>query len=262
VLRLLARSASPVTADTIDIHAFGGDPRTALDAGVDALVTADAAALAYARALPGYRLTPLTWSRVHVLATAAYAADVTRPAAEDLAGLAHDVVSGDARSALPPFWWEGCDRPTQAPARSRTSGRVVYERGDETARRIAERVTALAWPRADAPSWLRDVLGRYESPPVSRALSRTELIDAARTREDLAIVTHLPRMMYDGCASVSAEAQALQRIDGDARSQLSLSSFSGWRLTPLVDTREHLVHRPGIGRVRVDAVGTIRFGAG
>jgi hypothetical protein len=97
---------------------------------------------------------------------------------------------------------------------------------------------------------------------VSRALSRTELIDAARTREDLAIVTHLPRMMYDGCASVSAEAQALQRIDGDARSQLSLSSFSGWRLTPLVDTREHLVHRPGIGRVRVDAVGTIRFGAG
>jgi hypothetical protein len=251
VLRLLARSANPVTADTIEIHAFGGDPRTALDAGVDAFVTADAAALAYARALPGYRITPLTWSRVHVLATATHAADVAPPAAEDLAGLAHDVVSGDARSALPPFWWEGCDRPTQAPARSLSSGRVVYERGDETARRIAERVTALAWPRDDAPPWLRDVLGRYESPPVSGALSRAELVDAARTRADLAIVTHLPRMMYEGCESVSADPQAL-----------SLPSFSGWRLTPLVDTRDHLIHRPGIGRVRVDADGTIRFGAG
>jgi hypothetical protein len=251
VLRLLARTASPVTADTIEIYAFGGDPRTALDAGVDAFVTADAAVLAYARALPGYRITPLTWSRVHVLATATHAADVTRPAAEDLAGIAHDVVSGDARSALPPFWWEGCDRPTQAPARRRTSGRVVYERGDETARRIAERVTALAWPRDDAPSWLRDVLGRYESPPVSRALSRAELIDAARARADLAIVTHLPRLMYEGCESVGANPQAL-----------SLPSFSGWLLTPLVDTREHLIHRPDIGRVRVDADGTIRFGAG
>jgi hypothetical protein len=127
----------------------------------------------------------------------------------------------------------------------------VYERGDETARRIAERVTALAWPRDEAPPWLRDVLGRYESPPVSRALSRAELIDAARTRVDLAIVTHLPRMMYEGCESVSADPRAL-----------SLSSFSGWRLTPLVDTRDHLIHRPGIGRVRVDADGTIRFGAG
>lgn len=251
VLRLLARTPNPVTADTIEIRAFGGDPRTALDAGVDAFVTTDPAALAYARALPGYRIAPLTWSRVHVLATAAHATDVARPAVEDLAGIAHDVVSGDARSALPPFWWEGCDRPTQAPARGQSSGRVVYERGDETARRIAERVTALAWPRENAPPWLRDALGGYESPPVSRALSRAELSDAASTRADLAIVTHLPRMLYDGCASVSADPQAL-----------SLPSFSGWRITPLVDTREHLIHRPGIGRVRVDADGTIRFGAG
>jgi hypothetical protein len=86
---------------------------------------------------------------------------------------------------------------------------------------------------------------------VSRALSRAELIDAARARADLAIVTHLPRLMYEGCESVGANPQAL-----------SLPSFSGWLLTPLVDTREHLIHRPDIGRVRVDADGTIRFGAG
>jgi hypothetical protein len=250
VLRLLARTVNPVTADTIEIHAFGGDPRTALDAGVDAFVSADAAALAYARALPDYRITPLAWSRVYVLATATPPAGTTRPATEDPAELVHDIVSGDARSALPPFWWERCDRPMQAPSRNLTSGQVVYERGDETARRIAERVTALAWPRDRAPSWLQDVLGRYESAPVSRGLSRADLVDAARTRADLAIVSHLPRTTYEDCASVTADAPAG-----------ALLSLPGWRVTPLVDTRDHLIHRPGIGRVRVAADGTIRFGA-
>jgi hypothetical protein len=249
-LRLLARTVDTVTADTIEIHAFTGDPRTALDAGVDAFVSADAAALAYARALPDYRTTPLTWSRVYVLATATQPADVTPPVTDDPADFLYDIVSGDARSALPPFWWERCDRPTETPSRDRTSRQVVYERGDETARRIAERVTALAWPRHRAPSWLQDVLGRYESAPVSRALSRAELVDAALTRTDLAIVTHLPRVTYEGCASATADPQA-----GD------LLSLFGWRVTPLIDTREHLVHRPGIGRVRVAGDGTIRFGA-
>lgn len=249
VLRLLARTVDPVTADTIDMDAFTGDPRTALDAGVDAFVSADAAALAYARALPDYRITPLAWNRVYVLATATQPADVTRPATEDPADFLYDIVSGDARSALPPFWWERCDRPAEAPPRGRTSPRVVYERGDETARRIAERVTALAWPRDRAPSWLRDMLGRYESAPVSRALSRAELVEAARTRVDLAMVTHFPRMTYDGCTGVTADPQAG-----------AVLSLAGWRVTPLVDTREHLIHRPGIGRVRVDGDGTIRFG--
>jgi hypothetical protein len=85
---------------------------------------------------------------------------------------------------------------------------------------------------------------------VSRALSRAELVDAALTRADLAVVTHLPRVTYEGCASVFADPQAG-----------ALLSLPGWRVTPLVDTREHLIHRPGIGRVRVAGDGTIRFGA-
>jgi hypothetical protein len=260
MLRLLARAPDPATADTIDVRYFRGDPRNALDASVDVIVTADAAALSYAGARSDYRTTPLPWKRTYVLATHSTRAAgvgsgeqrnvVEQPDSDDLAGLVRDVVPGAARRAMSPFWWEQCVLPAPAPGRSATDGRILYEQGDDTARRLAERVTALAWPRADAPAWLRAVLGPYEAPPVSRAASRAELIDAVRTRAGLAVVTSLPRSPLDGCVTITADAY----IE-------ALLSFPGRHITPLIDTREHLIHRSGIGRVRVDAYGTIRFGA-
>lgn len=260
MLRLLARRPGPAAPDTIDVRYFRGDPRNALDAGVDVIVTGDAAALSYAHARPGYRTTPLPWKSTYVLAThstrgtaggagSGERSDVEPPGADDLAGLARDAAPGVSRRAMSPFWWQECVLPAPAPGRSSTDGLILYEQGDDVARRLAERVTALAWPRADAPAWLRAALGTYSAPPVSQAVSRADLVDAVRTRAGL-VVASLPRSPHDGCAAITADSH----IE-------ALLSFPGRHITPLVDTREHLIHRSGVGRVRVDADGTIRFGA-
>ena len=52
---------------TTDVNARMPDLRRAIDAGVDMLVTHDAAAIAYARARSGYLIEPLTWSSTYVL---------------------------------------------------------------------------------------------------------------------------------------------------------------------------------------------------
>lgn len=79
-VQLIARGTDAegaVAPDTIGVRAFGEDLRRAIDAGVDALVTRDAATLAYARARTGYNVAPLTWSTTYVLATAAAADSVS-----------------------------------------------------------------------------------------------------------------------------------------------------------------------------------------
>lgn len=67
-----------------------------------------------------------------------------------------------------------------------------------------------------------------------------------RERSSLAIVTPLPRVAHDGCAG------SIMELYGPL--------IPGWRVTPLIDTRDDLVYRSGIGRVTVDADGTLRFG--
>lgn len=227
--------------DTIIVRASGPDPRAAVDAGVDALVARDAATIEYARARSGYDIVPLTWSRTYVLATAHNPdASTTVPAT----AFPDAVVGADVRAAEPPYWWSGCGaEPSPGAPAGLTDNRVLYLRDDPVARSIAERITALA--RGRAPEWLSARLP--EGTPIAVAADTAELIDALRARRALAVVVALPREQPGGCAAPSAE---------------QLEPLRAWHVTPLVDARDYLIHRDGIGRITVDADGTLRFGGG
>ena len=234
--------------DTIAVRAFGTDLRRAIDAGVDLLVTHDAAAIAYARARSGYLIEPLTWRSTYVLA-ATGAGDGTDVPAD---AFPPAVVGAAARPAQPPFWWDGCGPapeagdhfPTVPPGiAAAQAGRILFLRDDAVARAIAERITALA--RGRAPQWLASRLAPGAT-PTAAGVGRAELQAALEDGAALAVVTRLRRVEHGGCnqASILEYAPLLHR----------------WRVTPLVDVRDDLVYRAGIGRVIVDADGSLRFG--
>ncbi|MGH7464939.1 MAG: hypothetical protein ACREK1_07165, partial [Longimicrobiales bacterium] len=95
--------------------------------------------------------------------------------------------------------------------------------------------------------WLRELVGSLDAAPSAVGVGSSELLDALRARTALAIVTSVPRVEYAGCAVLAAELYA--------------PLLAGWHVTTLIDTRDDLIYRPGIGRVIVDGDGTIRFGA-
>lgn len=252
VLRLIARAgalrqagavATAHAPDTIEVRTFGRDLRTAVDAGVDALITNDAATVAYARARSDYVIEPLPWNRTYLLATAVR---LESAAAEDVgAAFPAELLRAPARAAAPPFWWLGCATSADAAPRSVTNGQVLYARDDPIARAIAERIAALA--RSRAPAWLAGLARSSDGAPVAAGASSAELRAALRSRTALAVIAPLPRIGYAGCQALGADPYDLL--------------LTGWYLTPLIDTREDFVFRPGIGRVVVNASGMILFGA-
>ena len=248
----LVRLAAIAGQSTLEFRVFG-DARRALDANVDALVSGDAAVLDYARALPGYTLSPLPWSRTYALATRTES-DTTAPPADALAGLARDAVRADARPAEPPFWWRAaeCVPPVgmPAPGNSQRTRTVAYPRGDAFARALAERIVALAWPASRAPAWLSSALplGATGAPPTAAGLDQAALLNAARTGNPLALVLPLPRAAGRACpAHFTTDSLAL------------FVAGTGYRITPLLDARSYFVHRSTVGTVLIDGDGTLRI---
>ncbi|HSJ31497.1 MAG TPA: hypothetical protein VK933_08690 [Longimicrobiales bacterium] len=243
-----ADAARAPVPDTIGVRAFGTDLRRAVDAGVDMLVTHDAAAIAYARSRSGYLIEPLTWSSTYVLAaTGAVGGQADVPADAFPSG----VVGAAARPAQPPFWWDGCgagrgadDFSGAAPAGSTaTQPRILFLRDDPVARAIAERITALA--RGRTPQWVASRLASRDA-PTAVGVGRAELRAALEDGGALAIVTRVRRVEHGGC-------------NPDSTAEYG-SLLHRWSVTALIDIRDDLVYRPGIGRVTVDADGTLRFG--
>ncbi len=256
-----------------------GDPRAALDAGADALVSIDPAVIAYARALPDFTTVPLPWSGTYVVAAppgrwAAGDAPPSPPPAEALDGLARGAVRAEARPAEPPFWWKegGCASPggrsaDAAGGVSRTRvvrpgreppPRIVYPLGDAVARGIAERLVALAGRGPAMPSWLTDAVpGLRDSPGavVAAGMEPTGLARAAREADALAFVVSLPRAPGGSCLS---ELLALD----DPVAGAVLAQGNGLRVTPLVEVRPSLVIRRGVAGVSVHGDGTLSFHPG
>ena len=236
-----------VPASVVFHAAANSDARRSLDAQVDALISDRRAVLDYARALSGYTSTPLPWSRTYALASSPAA---VAPPDEALSALARDAVAGDARatdatSACTP-------QPAAAASAIPPAPSIIYARDDVTARGIAERLVALAWPVARAPEWLRSLLPpNYGDAgvPVARPVDRPAVLDSLRARRALAFVISLPRVAGGRCSYAELAADPIAQALLDSRSSV----------TPLVDTRDYFVHRSGVGRVVVDGDGVIRF---
>lgn len=257
-LRVVARApADSFSATTITFRIVSnGDPRRALDAGVDALISADPVALEYARALPDYAVSALPWNRTYALLTPARQQPVgaSEIPAEVQLSLARDAVRADTRAAEPPFLWRECRAPSAPQPSSfvHNSNAVVFLRGDALGRAIAERLVALAWPATRAPEWLRALLpDDYGQPgaPTAAGLDARALQEALRTGNALGIVVALPRVDGATCALV------------DDAMALALTASNAWQVTHLLDARNFLIHRRGPGRVLIDGDGTLRFGS-
>jgi hypothetical protein len=257
---------------TIDIRALRtGDLRVALDAGLDLLLTTDPATLEYARALGGYTIVPSGWTRTYVLASRPTLPPAERvPEADAVA--AHAGVSGGviadlalhatARAAESPFWWSaaGCRADASPPAvpppatGARAARLVAYPRDDATARAIAERIAALAWPVTRSPDWLTPLLtgAPATAPPVTEGLTEEAMFEALRTGSLLAAILPVPRTPLASCTSAALTS----------RPAAAALLHSGWRVTPLIDVQQHLLYRRPPGHLVTDADGTLRLGGG
>jgi hypothetical protein len=240
-----ARAAGTMGRDafgTLLMRWAGPDPRDAIDAGFDLLVTRTPAISAYASASGMTRVVPLPWDRVYVLLAPApkeqARARATLRLEEDFTAAA---AGSDARGSAGPYWWESVDCPL--PATGKEAGpdparRIVYRSGDATARGLAERLVALA-----ATGRLPPVLGQARSGIrfVGVGLDGEPFAEALRIGADAGYVVATERTVLDPCTA--------------AREGLAAAPWPG-TLVPLVDTRAHLVVREGRGRVRVAWDGT------
>lgn len=202
-----------------------GDPRDAIDRGVDLAVTRDPAVVSYVRGRPDLVVYPLPWNRTYVLLQPS-ATDPLRLGNLDSLrrSLAHDAIRSEARPAALPLWTDSLascggsspDRPQQRP------WRVVYLRYDAAARGLAERIVALS-----------------DDPGVSAAaLDPTEFDHALRSGNERAYIVAVPRRTLSPCREAGTwPANSI--------------------LTPLVDTRAHAIVRRGSPALTVDWEGTV-----
>jgi hypothetical protein len=207
----------------------GSDPRDALDRGADLLVTRDPALVNYAESRPEFATYPLPWSRTYLLLQPRGAEPLEAGIARDSVrrSLARDVVRAEARAAEPPFWWDsvaGC-RAILSNGLRASSSRVVYPRGDEAARGLAERVVALA---------------AGGSPLRAAGLREPELAAALRDGTERAYVVPVPRQSLAPCRD-------------------SATWPPGASIQPLIDTRARAILRRGSAALTVDWDGTVRL---
>ena len=201
--------------------AAGGDARDLLDGGVDLLITRDRALRDYAATLQNHTVVALPWDRTYVFIITADAGN----ARFDAGGL-EQAVRAEARRAENGWWLDlrGCAiaRDTAPPA-STGQHRILYSRGDQTARELASRLAALTHAVAT---------GR--APDDFRA--------ALASGKDWGYVVALPRVTADACRS--------------ARDLLP-----AWpaNFTALVDTRPTSIVRRDVARWTVDQDGTVHL---
>ncbi|HEY2378139.1 MAG TPA: ABC transporter substrate-binding protein [Gemmatimonadaceae bacterium] len=222
-----------------------GDPRDAIDAGSDVLVTDDPVAVSYGAARANLVAVPLPWTRTYALAVPSapkISPTLLQPDSQSVAlraSLAHDAVHAEARAAQPPYWWDGggtCianldSLPARASADGR-SNRVVYRRDDGIARGLAERLVALD-PRT-----------------VAAGLAQDDFARALRDGGELAYVLDLPRGSLSLCNDVGELRSAAPWL---------LRGGADVRLVPLIDTRQTAIVNRHRVSAAVDWRGTLHF---
>jgi hypothetical protein len=230
----LAPRASGADAPVLVVATLrpGADPRDLLDHrpapgspvhAPDVLVTRDPATVAYARERRDLRVVPLPFDRVLALATPPDAAPLLPGVDSTLREeLARDAVGGAARAANATYWWTAGPCAAGAPAPRPSGSRILHPAGDAAARRLAERVAAIA-----AASGRRLTVAAIDP-------SRDDAAAGAA-----AIVVSLPILPPVLCPPAQL---------GPA----------GPRIVPLVETRAHAILRASAPALEVDGHGTIR----
>ena len=242
---VLAPAGSSADPYLIARRLSSGDPRDAIDAGADVLVTADPIAANYAAARSNLLTVPLPWTRTYALAISTAAPKIAQlliaadsQAVAVRASLARDAVRAAARTAQSPYWSDAAavcrlSPPSPASPRDQHSNRVVYRRDDVVARGLAERLVSL------------------DARTVAAGVAPNDFARALREGGDLAYVLDLPYAPLSPC-------EDLRELRLTAP-WLAIGVGTDATLIPLVDTRETAI----VNRERVSATvdwrGTLRF---
>ena len=209
------------------------DARDALDEGVDALVTSDPAAVAYAATRPDLVSAPLAWDRAYLLVSPNGPVPNATPADSALrwlrVELATDAVRVEARPAEDPCRAAGpaatgASPPAPMPERS---PRILYDGDDPVAGSLAARLVALA---ASHPGRLRGVapdLAAAGAALGAAGVARARLVQEIAARRALAFVIAVPARAAGAC-------DALESGRGDIT------------VIPLVETRARVIARRGV----------------
>lgn len=204
--------------------AASGDARDLLDGGVDLLITRDRALRDYAATLKDLTVVALPWDRTYVYIT-------SEGGGTRFDGLEQAVRAEARRAEGGDFWWRdlrACGpgaRQAVAPPASTGQRRILYPRGDPTARELAGRLAALT--RA-----------------VAAARSPDDFTSALASGKDWGYIVALPRATVDACRA----AKDLLPPWGGAAT-----------ITALVDTRPTAIVRRGVARWTVDQDGTVHL---
>jgi hypothetical protein len=208
-------------------YAPNGDPRDAIDRGVDLVITRDPALADYVAGRPEFSTFPLPWSRTYALLQPAAAGPIAILGVDSVRrSLAGDVAQAEARAAEPPFWWDGqCHQvELSSVVPPAISPRIVYRRDDKVARGLAERIVALT----SGTIQLRTV-----------GLDPAEFAAALRNQHDRGYILDLPRQAPAPCHELAALPE-------------------GASIEALIDTRARAIVRRGSPPLSVDWDGTVR----
>jgi hypothetical protein len=204
------------------------DPRDALERGAALLRTSDPDLLAYARGKSNLRIVPLPWSWSYALVLppgGSLTVDSASDSASFRAGLARDVVPGDARPPEPPFWWQSplpCGTAPAAALVPPRHGPLLYPESDSIAAALAARLVALS---DEAGLTVRGV-------PAAT-------IDSALARDARGAVLPLPKRTFEPCRELGRWPP-------------------GSRIVPLIESRASAVVRRGVPALVVEYDGTLR----
>lgn len=252
-------------------------PETANDllaVAVDLMLATDPDVIGYAAARPEFTTVALPWSRTYVLLSTSRVTALKSGApgvaasSELLDVLARDAVRGDARGAVPPFWWDDLDDceevsewipwlpPDPAGAQARGTRRVLYDDLDPTARSLAERVVALARvepnssPEAAALAAVVPGLEERHREILAIGVDPGTLEHSLHLGSDFAYIVAVPRHVADPCVEVR---DLLYRALWLAESEIASA------MVPLVDTRDYVIARRDRFGLTVDWYGNIRI---
>jgi hypothetical protein len=163
------------------------DPRTArdaLDAGIDVLITADPAAVAYAARHPEYETGPLPWDRLYILLLPTG----TRGSGGG-AALRNDLAANAVRVEARPAQSRGCGAVAPVIGSGRNP-QIVYANDDSVARALAERLVALA-PRSGDLAPLRLAQVADTTPLRTLGIQPDSLPTAVAGGEDLGYIVRV-----------------------------------------------------------------------
>jgi len=215
----LERTASGLTV--LDFVTVNGDPRDALDSGIDLLITRDIELAEYAARIRDLQTFPLPWSRTYALVEPE-GSEALLTSLDSLRGpLARDAVKADARPAQPIT----CDRPVSQTTGGAVSQRIVYPAQDPVARGLAERIVALNGTKPE----LR-----------AQGLDQASFTPALRSGTERGYIVPLARA-----------------TDGSCPTEIAFPP--GFSVQSLIETRARAIVRRGSPELTVDWDGTPRL---